>query len=155
MGQHTTLSLLITLATPIESPVDAATTQPPPVYMQRLHHRPPLSLKGIQDQIEIDLSGRFYHPCLELKSFMAVSRINWQFLRKCCPSFNLGDLLSPLKSLVREQLMVWVFTPQCKAHVSAKLKSHDFVVMLKKNHQQRCDSRRRWHAFSIPLYPYW
>ncbi len=31
------------------------------------------------------------------------------FLRKCCPSFNLGDLFSSLKLLVREQSVVFAF----------------------------------------------
>ncbi len=46
---------------------------------------------------------------IDLKSLMAVSIVTWLFLRKCCPSFNLGDLLVHLKSLVHEKSAVFAF----------------------------------------------
>ncbi len=45
----------------------------------------------------------------ELKSVLAVPRVTWLFLRKCCLSFHLCDILSRLKSLVLELSTIVAF----------------------------------------------
>ncbi len=69
----------------------------------------------------------------ELKVFMAVSTVTWLFLRKHCPPFNLGDLLSPIIRWYASNQQFSHFMPDRKMHASAQFKGRakkDCVLLL-------------------------
>ncbi len=98
-------------------------------------------------------------------NYNAIPLVAWLFLRKCCPSFNLGDLLNPLKSLVREQSAVFAFYagaqkctrwPNLKAALYVLLRTFMFYIT---QHQcigflERCNNflRLRGTMICIPTH---